>query len=172
MKFISLIFTLFFLKVACAKVTLEKLDEYDKFHRQYAKLVVSDSIEKDDPELFEKALKQVKDEGLHLKYDSVILIDNKGGYVLPARKIGQLIRQNKLSTLVPRNSFCRSACVDILVAGICRMALGDVEVHRAFSSYEFKRQVSQETIERSIKDERKYFLEMDMPPTFIPNIEG
>lgn len=154
-----------------AEVVLDKLDEYDKFHRQYAKLYVTDSIEKEDVKAFQDALKKVKDEGLHIKHDSVILYNNKGGYVLPAREIGKLVRNNKLSTWVPRNSFCRSACVEILVAGICRMALGDVEVHRAFSSYEFKREVNDNEIERSRKDERKYFLEMDMPPTFIPNTE-
>ena len=53
MKTILVVLLVFFSSISFAKVTLEKLDEYDKFHRQYALLYLSESIEKEDAESFQ-----------------------------------------------------------------------------------------------------------------------
>jgi hypothetical protein len=57
--------------ISFAKVTLEKLNEYDKFHRQYALLYLSESIEVEDAKVFQEAIDKINTEGLHVKYDSV-----------------------------------------------------------------------------------------------------
>jgi hypothetical protein len=48
LKFLLLTLLVIFTNISYADVTLKKLNEYDKFHRQYAQLYLSESIEKED----------------------------------------------------------------------------------------------------------------------------
>ena len=131
-----------------AKVTIEKLNEYDKFHRQYAQLYLSESIEKEDLQTFQDAIDKINTEGLHVKYDSVIMNNSIGGNVQTAIKISRIIRKNKLSTWIPKDKYCNSACLYVFVGGICRMGQGQIGIHRGFSPYSFQRI-------RSFKEVRK-----------------
>ena len=94
---------LFFSNISFAKVTLEKLDEYDKFHRQYAVLSISNEITPEDAKAFQDAMNVINLENLHVKYDSVVLDNSAGGNIVTANKIGKIIREYKLSTWVPKD---------------------------------------------------------------------
>ena len=78
MRFLISIVALLFTSISFAKVTLLKLDEYDKFHRQYAMLYLSESIEKEDAQAFQEAIDKINMEGLHIKYDSVVINNSNG----------------------------------------------------------------------------------------------
>lgn len=171
MKYIILIFLIFYSTISSAKVTLEKLDEYDKFHRQYVLLYLSESIEKGDVQSFQDAIDTINKEGLHLKYDSVIMRDSRGGNVESAKKISRIIRKNKLSTAVPRNRYCNSACLYVFIGGICRMGLGEIGIHRGFSPYDFQRRITldeaRHTTDKLYNDDIKFFEEMNARSSLV-----
>ena len=162
---------LFLSNSSFSKVTLEKLDEYDKFHRQYALLYLSESIEKEDAESFQDAIDTINKEGLHVKYDSVIMRDSLGGNVVTAKKISRIIRKNKLSTAVPKNRYCNSACLYVFIGGICRMGLGEIGIHRGFSPYDFQRRITldeaRHITDKSYNNDIKFFDEMNARSSLV-----
>ena len=174
MKLLTLFLTLLLITTNLfAKVTLEKLDEYDKFHRQYAVLSISNEITPEDAKAFQDAMNVITLENLHVKYDSVVLDNSAGGNIVTANKIGKIIREYKLSTWVPKDKYCSSACVNVFIGGICRMGQGRISIHRSFSAYEFKEKRSLERVQRSLdkyyKEDADYLLEMDVRPSLGAN---
>jgi hypothetical protein len=171
MRYTVLIFLLFFSNISFAKVTLEKLNEYDKFHRQYAVLSISDEIVLDDAQAFQDAMNTINTEGLHVKYDSVIINNSLGGIIETAKKISRIIRKNKLSTWIPKDKYCKSACLYVFVGGICRMGQGKIGIHRGFSPYSFQRTRSFEEVRKStdssFNDDIVFFEEMNTRTSII-----
>jgi hypothetical protein len=171
MKLFVLLVVLFLPNISFAKVTLEKLDEFDKFHRQYALLYLSESIEVEDTKAFQEAIDKVNTEGLHVKHDSVIINNSPGGNVETAKKISRIIRKNKLSTWVPKDKYCSSACLYVFIGGICRMGQGKIGVHRGFSPYSYQRIRSLEevkdTTDSSFNDDVKFFDEMNTRSSLV-----
>ena len=88
MKLPTLFLLLLFASNVFADVTLEKLDEYDKFHRQYAVLSISNEIVLDDAKAFQDAMNTINTEGLHVKYDSVIIDNSIGGNIVSRNSSG------------------------------------------------------------------------------------
>lgn len=171
MKLLIIFISLFLTNSSFAKVTLEKLNEYDKFHRQYAQLYLSESIEKEDAQTFQDAIDTIKKEGLHVKYDSVIINNSIGGNVLTAIKMSRIIRKNKLSTWIPKDKYCNSACLYVFVGGICRMGQGQIGIHRGFSAYNFNRSRTLEDVRKytdsSFNDDIKFFEEMNTRTSIV-----
>ena len=171
MKFLLLILSVIFSNISFAKVTLEKLDEYDKFHRQYAQLYLSESIEKEDVQTFQDAIDKINTEGLHVKYDSVIINNSIGGNVQTAIKISRIIRKNKLSTWIPKDKYCNSACLYVFVGGICRMGQGQIGIHRGFSPYSFQRirpfKEVRKSTDSSFNDDINFFDEMNTRTSIV-----
>ena len=171
MKFLLLILLVIFTNISYADVTLKKLNEYDKFHRQYALLYISESIEKEDAKAFQDAIDKINTEGLHVKYDSVVINDSIGGNVETAKKISRIIRKNKLSTWVPKDKYCSSACLYVFVGGICRMGQGEIGIHRGFSPYSYQRRRSLEevrdTTDSSFNGDVKFFDEMNTRSSLV-----
>jgi hypothetical protein len=171
MKIFVLLVVLFLPNISFADVTLKKLNEYDKFHRQYALLYISESIEKEDAKAFQDAIDKINTEGLHVKYDSVVINDSIGGNVETAKKISRIIRKNKLSTWVPKDKYCSSACLYVFVGGICRMGQGKIGIHRGFSPYSFQRTRSFEEVRKStdssFNDDIVFFEEMNTRTSII-----
>jgi hypothetical protein len=165
------IFLLFLSNISFAKVTLEKLDEYDKFHRQYAVLSISNEIVLDDAKAFQDAMNTINTEGLHVKYDSVVINDSIGGNVETAKKISRIIRKNKLSTWVPKDKYCSSACLYVFVGGICRMGQGEIGIHRGFSPYSYQRRRSLEEVkdatDSAFNGDIKFFDEMNTRSSLV-----
>ena len=154
-----------------AKVTIEKLNEYDKFHRQYAQLYLSESIEKEDVKAFQDAVDKINTEGLHVKHDSVIILNSPGGNVEAAKKISRIIRKNKLSTWIPKDKYCSSACLYVFAGGICRMGQGKIGIHRGFSPYSYQRTRSLEEVRKStdssFNDDIDFFDEMNTRTSIV-----
>ena len=171
MRNIVLIFLLFFSSISFGKVTLEKLNEFDKFHRQYAQLYLSESIGKEDAQTFQDAIDKINTEALHVKYDSVIMNNSIGGNVQTAIKISRIIRKNKLSTWIPKDKYCNSACLYVFVGGICRMGQGQIGIHRGFSPYSFQRIRSfkevRKSTDSSFNDDINFFDEMNTRTSIV-----
>jgi hypothetical protein len=88
-----------------------------------------------------------------------------GGNVQTAIKISRIIRKNKLSTWIPKDKYCSSACLYVFVGGICRMGQGKIGIHRGFSPYSFQRTRSFEEVRKStdssFNDDIVFFDEMN-----------
>jgi ATP-dependent protease ClpP protease subunit len=99
-----------------------------------------------------------------------INLSSPGGEVGEAMKIGRIIRENTLRTLVG-NAVCVSACVLVLASGVERIVTsGQIGIHSPYSEslpvgekYERTRQ-RREILNKSIRD---YFREMDIPEALL-----
>ena len=144
-----------------ADVEFEKLDFNDAHGHQYVSLKITNFISETDVRKFKQYVAQIHKQHLRLERNSVEL-DSKGGILLAAGDIGRLVRKEHFSTYVSEDSKCASSCVLILVSGVCRMALGDVLVHRPMEVPSHKNE------HRLAEQDKKYLLnymnEMEVPP--------
>ena len=116
--------------VARPDIVYEKLGFKDPQGREIVSLRIEGSIELDDDIIFDEALVDINQNNHRVQFDSVIL-NSPGGNIFSAKQIGKAVRGNHLSTWVMPHDSCSSACVLILQAGVCKMANGDVGIHRA-----------------------------------------
>ena len=146
-----------------AEVIYEKLGVTDEKGREIVSLKIEGPIEKDEYETFSEAINDINQNNYRVQFDSVIL-NSPGGNVNNAVSIGYLVRSNRLSTWVLPNDECLSACPLILQAGVCKMAEGEVGLHRSGSDYSLPlAKIRQETKDHEsyIKDYLKF---MDASP--------
>ena len=124
-KFISttFIFSLFSIG-SIADVTIKKNPS-----SMSAIITIENKINYKDWQALKDALEEVETEGYQLKLNAIVL-NSKGGGPTSARALGKIIRDKKLNTYVGPKSECSSACVDVLISGVVRMAFGVVRVHR------------------------------------------
>lgn len=120
-----------------ADVIYEKLDQKDFFGRNLVTLTISGSIKEGDYKKLEDVLAEINQNDYRLKEDSIYLNSN-GGLISEAKNMGHIIRSNHHATKVEKEAKCESACIFILISGSCRMAEGDVGLHRARTDYNFK----------------------------------
>jgi len=116
-----------------ADVVYQKTNLQDPFGKTIVKLRIENDIEEGDFDKFNEAIVDINQNDYRVDQDSVLL-NSRGGSMYDARRIGYLIRYNHLATKVDRFDLCGSACTFILVAGTCRMALGNVSLHRPWSN--------------------------------------
>ena len=152
--------------IAFADVEFNKLGFNDSKGHEYASLKVTNSISEKDVSKFKLYVKQIHKQNLRLERDSVEL-NSKGGILFSAGDIGRIVRKERFSTYVSEDSKCASSCVLILVSGVCRMALGDVLVHRPMEVPSDKNE------HRLAEQDKKYLLhymdEMEVPPAMAWN---
>ena len=120
-----------------ADVVYEKLDEKDYAGRQYVSLSITNGIEDGDFEILKDALNDINHHHYRLKEDSIYL-NSYGGLVAEAKLMGHYIRRYHHATKVKKDAQCNSACVFLLISGSCRMAEGDVGMHRKRMDEHFK----------------------------------
>ncbi|MDC1281185.1 hypothetical protein N8Z09_00825 [Methylophilaceae bacterium] len=115
--------------LASSEVIYEKLGFTDTQGREVVSLRIEGSIVVNDDREFMNALNDINQHNYRVQFDSVVL-NSPGGNLYSAMKIGTAIRGNHLSTLVMPHDSCASACALILQGGVCKMASGDVGIHR------------------------------------------
>ena len=120
-----------------ADVVYEKLQELDFFSRPIVRISITGEIKSGDYADLRKYLNEVNQNNYRLKEDSIFL-DSLGGSIYDAKQMGNLIRKHHHATKVAEDAYCESACIFLLVSGSCRMALGGVGIHRAYSDQSFK----------------------------------
>lgn len=143
-----------------ADVEFQKLDFKDTKGYEYASLKMAGHLKISDVAQFKKYIKQLHKEHLRLEKDSVEL-DSDGGIRAVGMQIGRIVRKEHLSTYVAPDSACNSACVWILVGGVCRMALGDIGVHRTLELHHVTN--NHKINEDGKKLVFKYLEEMEVP---------
>ncbi len=65
---------------------------------------------------------------------NVLYLDSTGGAVFPSLVIAHAVNDMGISTVVPLDATCASACSTIYFAGVNRRALGKLGVHRIYST--------------------------------------
>ena len=63
-----------------------------------------------------------------------IHFNSPGGDLYEAMKVGQLIRQEMITTQVTRDSLCYSACVIAYLGGVLRIPVGPIGIHSFYSN--------------------------------------
>jgi len=139
-----------------ADVVYEKLDEKDYADRQFVTVTINNSIEEGDYEKLNDVLNEINHNNYRLKEDSIYLNSN-GGLIDEAKNMGHLIRKHHHATKINKDDNCESACIFLLVAGSCRMALGGVGLHRSRTNYNFEDITEIDEYYRDRPDD--YFLE-------------
>ena len=119
-------------RILLADVIYEKLGFTDAQGREVVSLGIEGDISANDTSNFVNALNDINQNNHRVQFDSVTL-NSPGGEIGAATRIGKLIRGNHLSTWVFANDECLSACSLILQGGVCKMAEGDVGIHRTRS---------------------------------------
>lgn len=59
-------------------------------------------------------------------------LNSNGGDVETALKIGRIVRERKLHTIIQRDAGCASACVFVLLGGVQRSGEGQIGLHRPY----------------------------------------
>jgi hypothetical protein len=149
-----------------ADVIYEKLNFTDVKGREVVSLKIVEGISSQDYEDFEAAINDINQNNYRVQFDSVIL-NSEGGSSYYSQKIGRLLRANHLSTWIWPHDSCASACVNILQAGVCKMAEGHVGIHRGMVENDIKLNDVKEFVENTRKDDEKYLKEMDASPQMI-----
>jgi len=157
---------LIFPSVIHADVIYEKLNFTDANGREVVSLKIVKTISYDDYDEFESAINDINQNNYRVQFDSVIL-NSSGGNLDAALRIGKLLNKNHLSTWVLPNDSCASACSLILQSGVCKMAIGDVGVHRASpTSYDSFDEIK-DSVRFSRKDVEAFLKAMDAHPSMI-----
>lgn len=158
---------LLFSFVVESKVIYQHTSLKDPFGHLIVKLKIDGEIVNGDYKVFRDAIVEINQQNYRVEEDTVFL-NSIGGAINEATKIGHEIRKNHLATKVEKNHTCRSACTFLLVAGTCRMALGEVGLHRGRISENY---ASKEIMNHMLDFNSKYFdnylKEMDAPQEFI-----
>ena len=168
----TLIFLLaFFLSsIALSDVVYEKLDEKDYAGRQFVKVTLNKGIEEGDYSRLQEVLNEINFNNHRLKEDSIYL-NSEGGLIYTAKQMGHLIRKHHIATKINKDDQCISACIFLLAAGTCRMALGDVGIHRGRVESDFTDidDIKKYTGSRKI-DIEDYFKKMETSAALVSDI--
>ena len=60
-------------------------------------------------------------------------LDSNGGNVEAAINDGNFLRQKKITTIIPQDASCASACVLVFIGGVNRLGAGNIGLHRPFT---------------------------------------
>jgi len=159
MKYFTTIL-LFVSQIIYADVLYEKLDKKDYAGREFVTVTLNKSIEEADYLRLQEVLNEINFNNYRLKEDSIYL-DSEGGLIYTAKQMGHLIRKHHIATKINKEDKCISACIFLLAAGSCRMALGDVGIHRSRVETDFK----------DLEEIKKYALTRNADENYLKKME-
>ena len=153
--------------LAFTDVIYEKLGFTDAQGREVVSLRIEGKIDFWDDREFNNALEDINQHNYRVQFDSVVL-DSPGGNISSAINIGKAIRGNHLSTLVMASQSCTSSCALILHGGVCKMATGEVGIHRtSYGDNSIPLNEVKAAVHNNHQDIDRYLTEMGAPPQYI-----
>ena len=103
----------------------------------------------------------------------LVRLQSPGGDINAAMRIGEMIRQAEVTTVVPLNSICASACVLLHVAGVKRMVVGRIGLHRTYSTVLTKTEVDAKRIREMLDTSvREYLKRMNVPEALLTSMNS
>lgn len=171
-----------FLMVFCLMITLACTDTFPAVasvdfvtgpNTGSSAILINGTIDEKTLEEFTKAAEDARmkqpENMKQAQWPLAIVLNSLGGSVPDAMEIGEIIRRKGFPTLVSQGDECDSACVLILAAGVQRVAMGRVGIHRPHFDEKLFAQLGQtEAREKYAQMEesvRKYLSHMGMPDT-------
>lgn len=98
----------------------------------------------------------------------LVRLHSPGGDIDAAMRIGETIRRAEVTTVIPENAICASACVLLHVAGVNRLVAGRIGLHRTYSTALTKTEVDAKlTRERLDTTVREYLKRMNVPESLL-----
>jgi len=92
---------------------------------------------------------------------TTIALHSPGGSVYEALQMGAIINDQKLTTFIPKNAICASACSYIFFAGINRVVDGKLGVHQFFGTDEI---APMEQVQLTVSEIMGFLNEFGTPP--------
>jgi hypothetical protein len=92
----------------------------------------------------------------------IVSLDSPGGDLSEAMAMGRWIRQTKAWTAISQHASCASACVYVFAAGVQKMPLGKLLIHRPYLMDRPAGGVSA-ALKNALSASRSYFAEMNVP---------
>jgi hypothetical protein len=99
------------------------------------------------------------------------LLDNIGGSVPEAIKMGRLLREAGFDTLVPTSAVCQGTCVYLLAAGRDKTVRGHVGIHRPYFANGDSAQANL-TGNAAGYSPAAYFKEMNIPSRLVDDMQS
>lgn len=99
------------------------------------------------------------------------LLDNIGGSVPEAIKMGRLLREAGFDTLVQNNAVCQGTCVYLLAAGREKTVRGHVGIHRPYFANGDSAQANT-TGKGTSYSTAAYFKEMNIPSRLVDDMQA
>ena len=96
------------------------------------------------------------------------LLDNIGGSVAEAIRMGRLLRESGFDTLVQDNAVCQGSCVYLLAAGHVKTVRGHVGIHRPY----FANGDSALAANTTRYNPTAYFQEMRIPASLLTDMQA
>ncbi len=125
---------------------------------------ISESIAPGDYESLFKGL--LANPGKYSK--KLALLDNIGGSVAEAIRMGRLLRESGFDTLVQDNALCQGSCVYLLAAGRVKTVRGHVGIHRPY----FANGDSALAANTMRYNPAAYFQEMRIPASLLTDMQA
>jgi hypothetical protein len=96
-----------------------------------------------------------------------VTLNSIGGDVSTAINIGRLARKYDATTVIRQNEICYSSCALIFVAGVSRVNLGALGLHRPYlSSAHLNREMIEKQVPLMLSMIKNYLTEMGLTDTF------
>jgi hypothetical protein len=125
---------------------------------------ISEAIAPGDYEVLLKGL--LANPGKYQK--KLALLDNIGGSVAEAIRMGRLLRESGFDTLVPANAVCQGSCVYLLAAGRDKTVRGHVGIHRPY----FANGDSAQSGNSVRYSPAAYFQQMHIPASLLSDMQA
>jgi hypothetical protein len=157
--------SLFFAPFALAKVEVQIVKHQTSGTILAAK--ITEDIAPGDYEVLLKGI--IANPGKHVR--KVLILDNIGGSVQEAIRMGRLLRETGFDSLVPAGAVCQGACVYLLAAGRAKTVRGHVGVHRPYypeGDSAQARVISKGSTHSSLA----YFREMNIPSSLVETMQA
>jgi len=103
---------------------------------------------------------------------ALLVVSSEGGDVNEAMRIGRFVRQKKMWVAVRPsdiNGICLSSCIYILAAGVAKLPLGMIGIHRPYFPSRPNLEIS-EAIKSVLNESVEYFIEMNIPPSLAEDM--
>jgi len=115
----------------CSAVVFAKVEIQPVQHKTIGRILAAKVSEDIAPGDYEVLLKGITgNPGQFAK--KIVLLDNIGGSVPEAIKMGRLLREAGFDALVPSTGVCQGTCVYLLAAGRGKTVRGYVGIHRPY----------------------------------------
>lgn len=149
----------------CSAAALAQVEVQSVQHQTIGRVLVAKVSEAIAPGDYEALLAGLRaNPGRFAK--KILLLDNIGGSVPEAIRMGRLLRETGFDALVPSSGVCQGSCVYLLAAGRDKTVRGYVGIHRPYYPHGDSA-LAESSASGTGYNPAAYFREMNIPASLI-----